>query len=398
MFVSGCLWCLVSLLSAAAHAPIQPIDQSSQNAPYVVADQQDLSVDGRRTLPVISPDGALFLTLYDDPDLRLCLHETETLAEVRCADLPSSSVDLDHVAWSPNGEYVAFTENAIVFFADSDLWIFETETGDVTNLTDDGWEGAILSTGADTETAPNSLPVDILPTWSPDGQSIAFVRNVLDPPAAMPTSIYQISVAGGEPELVTGVAVDTPFAVFAGMEWIPGENIIYYSVFDQQRTEPANGIWVVDVESGDTRQITSATNEERGGQLLIVVGTEETAVAYYPFLLAQLEYPYPSAFVTIDLASGRADPILGPESGDEAATVTDATLSPDGNWLLIASMPDGQLTLRNVATGDDHLLTTIGQPITSRVGVGIIWNQNDTVLLISGGSQVTLLTLEAVDA
>jgi TolB protein len=71
-------------------------------------------------------------------------------------DIPTGSVDM--LAWSPNGNQIVFTSGEPGLFCDTDLYVVNTDGSDLLRLTD-------------------TSDQDIYPTWSPDGQWIAFTRS-----------------------------------------------------------------------------------------------------------------------------------------------------------------------------------------------------------------------------
>ncbi len=100
------------------------------------------------------------------------------------------AINASYVAWSPDGSQLAVSLN------DEDIYILDTQTGDMTPL----------------EGASESDQVETMPAWSPDGQSIAFVR-VVDGTAGgfniqSPTDIYVAPAAGGAASPLAGASGD----------------------------------------------------------------------------------------------------------------------------------------------------------------------------------------------
>jgi hypothetical protein len=60
-----------------------------------------------------------------------------------CSDLDDRGISLEDrtVVWSPDSTTIAFSENAFVTFVDGDLWTMDATTGELVNLTDDGFDG-----------------------------------------------------------------------------------------------------------------------------------------------------------------------------------------------------------------------------------------------------------------
>ena len=81
----------------------------------------------------------------------------------------ASTPDHDSVTWSPDGRFVAFTTNPWVYAEDSDIWLFAVNTGQFTNLTDDGYEGRIFGTTEDI----GRCVIDYAPAWKPPALTLA---------------------------------------------------------------------------------------------------------------------------------------------------------------------------------------------------------------------------------
>jgi uncharacterized protein YkwD len=106
------------------------------------------------------------------------------------AEAAIPAINASYLAWSPDGTRLAVSLN------DEDIYVLDTQTGDMTPL-----EGA---------SEPDQL--ETMPAWSPDGQSIAFVR-VIDTLAGgfdiqSPTDIYVAPAAGGTASPLTGASGD----------------------------------------------------------------------------------------------------------------------------------------------------------------------------------------------
>jgi len=110
--------------------------------------------------------------------------------------------------WSPDGQYIAFTDHEpLRNFDDSDLWIWDTHSGHFTHLTADGDLPSALAllSGADANAGPFST-VDMLPRFSSDGQ-LYFLR-LAESGGNATAAIYRIPVTGGTAELVTPITAN----------------------------------------------------------------------------------------------------------------------------------------------------------------------------------------------
>jgi len=117
--------------------------------------------DGWATFPSWSPDGDVIVyscgrPSYEESDLCLLSPSGEFLGLLGDAS-PSREIE---ASWSPDGRMVAFASNRS---GDSDVYLIDVETRQVTSLTHD--------------------PVhDADPSWSPDGSQIAFTSYGNDVP------------------------------------------------------------------------------------------------------------------------------------------------------------------------------------------------------------------------
>lgn len=106
--------------------------------------------------------------------------------------IPMPPVNASYVSWSPDGKRLALSYN------DNDIYILDIESGDLTPL-----PGA---------SEPNV--VETMPAWSPDGNTIAFVRarQTAPPPDTAeidePCDIYTVLAIGGQALPLPGASGD----------------------------------------------------------------------------------------------------------------------------------------------------------------------------------------------
>ncbi|HSY81424.1 MAG TPA: S9 family peptidase [Gemmatimonadaceae bacterium] len=148
---------------------------------------------------------------------------------------PITSKDLYQFKWvadpriSPDGSLAAYTLVQVA------------EKGDK-------YETSLWVVATDGQTAPRRLTSstrDRAPRWSPDGRTLAFVRNATDTGAAQ---IYLLSLAGGEPRRLTDVAKGA-----GALAWSPdGKTIAFTSTTLPSDTAPP------DKDKSDVRVVTRA--------------------------------------------------------------------------------------------------------------------------------------------
>jgi dipeptidyl aminopeptidase/acylaminoacyl peptidase len=128
-------------------------------------------------------------------------------SEEQCVDAGKVRTDWRFVSWSPDGEKLAFTNN-LWGYEEPDLWVFDTTSGELRNLTDDGVRRI------DLERPPQALRYDAFPSWTPDGEEILFARAHAPD---QPVSLLSIAARGGE---VTSLReIPCTFDGLRGLAW-----------------------------------------------------------------------------------------------------------------------------------------------------------------------------------
>ena len=112
----------------------------------------------------LSPTGQ-HLIAFRDPG-ELCVFDLESSEDI----CPGWDGSVGSISWSPDGSTVAFTEDFFTFLEESDIWVIKIDTGELTNLTDDGESGTSSAT-------PDGTPFDYWPVWSSDSSRIHFARS-----------------------------------------------------------------------------------------------------------------------------------------------------------------------------------------------------------------------------
>ncbi|HEX9885948.1 MAG TPA: S9 family peptidase [Longimicrobiales bacterium] len=127
------------------------------------------------------------------------------------------------------------------------LWVYDAETGEKTQITDDDFD-------------------DNGPRWSPDGRWIAFTSNrtgtrMGDPDRSDNSDIFVVSADGGEPRRLT-----TNSGPDGGPVWSPdGTRIAYTGSPHQNSGAGQSDVWVVDVDGGSPRNLTEGLDYSASG-------------------------------------------------------------------------------------------------------------------------------------
>lgn len=395
----------MSLALAGAQAPgaTPASSPTPAGSEWRVIDVRALDVDGDRL--TLSPDGQWLAAI--GPDSSPCFWDVETLTP-SCADARMPLIRNEcqpSMVWSPHSSAVAFSLDAVIRLYDSDIYVFDRESGALTNLTDDGYEGDIL-------TAPGGIDIDLSPAWSPDGQQIAFARTVHGG-AFSPTAILRGDRAGGEPVNVVTMSLNDPWLVWLPMYWLPDDTIVYSrTAVDPE--DPDNGIWRVGPDGATPEMLVPGAlgADIPSGAVADLGPASGTMSIYSPTRLQAAQGYEDPIFWFGDLADGSVTmlplfdldagtPLPSPlglnEStrGSLAFPNSPAALSPDGTTAFVSyrsSGGDSYLATIDVATGE---ITKLDAGIEVRPVVAQ-WAGNDTVLAQgSGGPMLITLARQA---
>ncbi|MBC7869335.1 MAG: hypothetical protein H7Y09_00740 [Chitinophagaceae bacterium] len=220
---------------------------------------------------VISPNAEMIA--WSDRDA-VCLY-TFTTDVSECSPLPpdlrlSNNIKLE---WSPDNGWLVFTEDAFRNAHESDIWLFNVLGKSFLNRTEDRLYGGFISNG------DQAALLDYEPIWNPVTGDLYFIRTIYDRSASTSISqsgLYRIAADALffpiiEPELVldlTGRILNEPFPVYPsplhGLEGAaaisPNGTHLALLVRPNERRNAAQGVWVIDLQSGE---ITQLINQER---------------------------------------------------------------------------------------------------------------------------------------
>lgn len=364
------------VIAQQGHSPIQATPAASPVAEPATEWSVDrigvVSVDGS---PVtMSPDGASVAGI--GPEKQLCVWNLPAL-EPTCEEPSGRNINPDSIVWSPDGTAIAFTLDVFLRGEESDLFVYEIETGVSANLTDDGVEGSLFSGGDNDAT----MLVDVMPAWTHDSQSLIFVRSdfTLEEPG---THLMSISRAGGEPVLLETVS-DFPFAIFTQMHLLDDDSLLF-ALGPGDLDDPDTGIWLL-ASDGELTQVMSAP---AGSDFSLPVVTDvherdgAVRVAAYSYAgLTQGRGTAPFAFI-LDLGTGDVLPL---ESDDPFRQIGPTIFSPDGAAMFSVTpgggvdsliiIHDGEQTMMELGVGDESTSTPV------RLNRGLEW-RGEGVLFI----------------
>jgi hypothetical protein len=262
---------IVAMLAAtgcSAQGEIDPVDEPSVDIqpasdPILVVESEQLitailGVD-RALLAMLSPDGSSIAYMKQIgsgvSSLELCLY-TFSDTSTNCYSMPEGFLSVPYqFYWSPDSTEIAFTENPISLGHESDIWVFDSVTGEYENRTDDGATGAWRGLNAD------EFVLDYLPMWNKADGDLYFLRSAPTMNLEFTLEVFRLS-SDVEPEKVAdftdAFSLQLPYfnEEFFYMEGVAsispdGERIAFLmSSFENVPDVPENGLWVADLEVG----------------------------------------------------------------------------------------------------------------------------------------------------
>jgi Tol biopolymer transport system component len=319
----------VQLSAGQDQPPASPAAQAGSHG-MSVAEATAIDVGGRRVHSV-SPDGTRAVVKGEGRD-EVCIVALDGFASETCTD-QISGLDVSHIAWSPDSATVALTEDSARYMRDGDIWIIDAGSGQVRNLTDDSYAGAI-PLSSDEEGVPDPLPVDYSPIFTTDGTAIIFARTEWGSGRGPSTDLYRVSLDGAQPERIARFG-NEPLVAWYGAIWVEDSTLLI-SYGSSDRDEPRNGLWTVDVDSGDLEQVWHG-NEQHYVVTPVAQRPDGSVVVVFPVILSQYQASSdvcPAA--VLDFQSGEAVPIR-----DGAGQCTRLLgVSPDGALAIVSGGPE----------------------------------------------------------
>jgi len=204
-----------------AHIYVSQIGAADSPRRLTSADDQSFEF-----APAWSPDGRYIAFFrFNQKEQSLSVYITASLggSERRLYTVHSSR-KVDALDWSPDGKYLAFCDSASPVEASS-IFLLSLDTLEVRPIT-----------------SPTAGTLgDSSPAFSPDGKSLAFVRNTLDV-----LEIYRVSLAGGPPTQITFDHADVQ-----GITWTPDSKDLVFS--SSRQGSPS--LWRVSAQGGTPQRL-----------------------------------------------------------------------------------------------------------------------------------------------
>lgn len=325
------------------HAPIQ----ATPTASPVAATPIEWTVDNVRVVEVdgsaisMSPDGARIAGI--GPEFALCIWDVATM-EPTCDQGERVSIAPESVVWSPDSTAIAFTEESSF---ESDIHIHELGSGTSIRLTDDGLDGRWW----DMADEP-IIPLDRMPAWSLDSQSVFFTRTnvALGQP---PTDLLRVSRNGGEAELLETIST-SPYAVYTPMHVLSDGSLLYTHAAPNL-SNPDSGIWLRTPDGESHHLLPGGNDDDYPAPVITDVHERDGTIriaAYSAVNMGRMDPDLPLSF-TFDLESREVTPVEASEPGLLPWAIT---FAPDGETFWSGAIGQSTASLLQVSGGDQQLI------------------------------------------
>jgi hypothetical protein len=223
-------------------------------AQYEVLDVQefDLYAAPGRSAAHLAPDGTRFVHIQGED---MCVYRlVETVwTQAFCFVIDARALrDSEEMFFSPDGRYLTLPTyaEALQMVLDTDVRVLDVETGQIINLTDDGWDNDFF------DDAYNGF-LDLAPRWI-DDDTLAFIRYTeLGPDRPTTLGLYTIDlpVDGAIPEPQRIIEIPLMSNV---QTYIMGSDLLRGRLAfnnDLRSESLLQGIWQVNVDGSDLRLV-----------------------------------------------------------------------------------------------------------------------------------------------
>jgi WD40 repeat protein len=390
-------WWLGIALLISGLAGVVETTRAQEATPAPSRRQIDFDDEERRIL-ALSPDGTLLAVSDRGEDAeQLCVVEVATLQDRACGDLSPLDARLreEDVVFSPDSSKLAFGENSFIYFKDGDLWVMDAETGDLTNVADDGFVGTSLLLE---DEAGAEYSFDVLPAWRPDGSAIAYSQSPFRDGNSAGNQIVETHLDGSSPQNLVTVTLDEPGVVYFGILFSGDGNHLLFTASHVDRDNPQNGLWIANGDGTDPRKVIGRDDELGTPVIVDVTPSGDKALVWYAEAAMQFATQGPF-YAIVDTTTGDREAIeVDLPDQPEEGYVSLATFSPDGTKLLTVTRltePDGIVQVRDLESGQ---IEQVGEPVPDAL-MGFdeatpTWATNGTVFIPRGPLAGTIITVE----
>jgi Tol biopolymer transport system component len=306
---------------------------------------------------------------------------------VACVSLEKiGGIDEEVVRWSPDGRYLVMTENFFRFFRDPDLWVLDTQTMTLADITDDGdLEFSMQSDGI-------QPLIDVVPRWMADGR-LVFLRYIGKGMNFNPPYVYTIQPDGSDLQQMGQLQTSGKFSVYALAVSADGQLAYNRSATD---VESLSGVWISDLDGSNPRLLYHNADQPNAVPPAVEWSPDGQYVAFVnpiAFAVAARFEPEYSVWNVVRVSDGQFLLI----SSDQF--VRSAGWSPDGNAIVYTNRDILDDTLNGVyvsagpgeparmllPASTDPSQRTPGLMVTTSLQEQMIpWTANNTVMVGRG--------------
>jgi hypothetical protein len=314
---------------------------------------------------------------------------------VACVSLEEiGGIETEGVRWSPDGRYLVMTENFFKFFRDPDLWVLDTQTMTLADITDDGDLQFSV-------TQPASVQpfIDVVPRWMADGR-LVFLRYTGKGEDFDPPYVYTIQPDGSDLQQVGQLQTTGKFAVSALA--VSADGHLAYNRWSRD-DKSLNGIWISDLDGSNPRLLWHNADLPALVPLAVNWSPDGQYVAFVnqaAFMNTARFEPEFSLWEAVRVSDGQLL-LFSPDQ-----FVRSAGWSPDGNAIVYTNRDFLDDTLDGVyvsagpgepgrmlmPASTDPSQRTMGLMVTTSLQEQLIpWTANNTVMVGRGGQRGILI-------
>lgn len=254
---------LVLLLALVVPAAVSPAsDAHAQDGAWAVESITPLEhlVPLASQRVVVSPNAARVAAIIPEDGHNLACMFNFTVAPPPCVSLPEEAGRgfmpglLPPVVWAPDSQRLAVVGSPLILFVDNDLTVVDFAAKTATVLAPDDTTGSLPLR------EPGNAIIDVQPAWSPDGTRIAVERTEWSDDDRIARIAILDAESGAELSSLTlpKLAPDgINFGVTMALAWAPDGTSLAWSRYAPGVAPEDNGVWLIDVETGDAEPIVS---------------------------------------------------------------------------------------------------------------------------------------------
>jgi hypothetical protein len=319
--------------------------------------------------------------------VEICIY-TMSGARERCLEIPDrvSSIDLERFRWSLDSRYLTFTEDFIIRLHEPDIWVIDVDTGNLTNITDDQVTRSVIfgDEGANAN-------LDFAPLWMRDGR-LAFLRYNRTGDSST-AAVYAAQADGSGLEVIASLPVEVGFPVYSFDISRDGRWLAYNWFTPSDESAERNGLWLTDLETGETRQLFSSPSNEEVPQMVSISPDGRYVLWLDP------RYALPPEDAAPEGSPVRVIPVGGgePKILDPNSWVFAAWWSPEGSAIayLVRDQENPASGLYIASTpgeAGELVLEGLFLPPQGRISVPVMWAANNSIILSNAPEQEITVT------